>query len=295
MSNDLPATGTYHLRGELSWRERFLENRAAFAVYCLIFLVCAAFGVLAGMFAPVLFYTFGFGSLSLIFFLLGGMAVGAATVTAISFAGRLKNRGRLKLIAIEERVASGKSEDIWQDLHDLIDGNLKLKRLQVADFYSRRLFELSQGQTGLSDVMLSTECWTNTKAYQKSAKYWLFWLFQSRGTLCLSGKALQYTSKKISFDLPLSDVTKISLATHPRWLKPIPLNYIVVDCLLDGEPGQIYLTPSLTQADNVWQVNAMIKTWFAYIARAKSDQINKVTGGEASQLTDDSVPHQLSA
>jgi hypothetical protein len=297
MSEHLPVTGTYHLRDKLSIRERLIENRAAFSVYGVIFLVCMIFGFFAGILSPVIFGTLGFGLLAFLFFVFGGVVVGIGTVGAMTLIGRIKNRGSMKLSAIEERLRDGTSTDVWEDLQTLVDGNLKLKRLQVADFYSHRLFELSHGATKLSDVMLSTECWANTKAYQKSLKYWVFWIFQSRGTLCLSSKTLQYTSKKISFEIPLDDIIKISLASHPRWLKPIPLNYIVVDCFLDGQPSEVYLTPSKSQADNIWQVNSTIKTWFAHISKAKEDHIKRVaisTEAESSLLTD-SLPHQLSA
>jgi hypothetical protein len=297
MSEHLPVTGTYHLREKLTIRERFMENRAAVGVYCLIFGMCTIFAFLAGIFSPFVYAAFGFGLLSFLVFLFGGVLVGLGTVGAMTLIGRIKNRGSMKLSAIEQRLRDGTSTDVWQDLQTLVDGNLKLKRLQVADFYSHRLFELSHGATKLSDVMLSTECWANTKEYQKSLKYWIFWIFQSRGTLCLSSKSLQYTSKKISFEIPLDDIIKLSLATHPRWLKPIPLNYIVVHCLLDGQPSEVYLTPSKSQADNIWQVNDMIKTWFAHISKAKEDQIKRVamsTEAESNQLTD-TLPHQLSA
>src|SRR5581483_11318845 len=100
-----------------------------------------------------------------------------------------------KLETLEKRLMSHTDpHEVLIDLDALISENLRLKRPQVAEFYSKQLLLISEKldshETPKIELMLSEAAWVSTPAYHKRVNYWLVWLFESRGTLSLTSKHL---------------------------------------------------------------------------------------------------------
>ncbi|MBX9719914.1 MAG: hypothetical protein K2X81_00840, partial [Candidatus Obscuribacterales bacterium] len=170
----------------LSWRNKLLEHKAIFVFFISAMLV----GFLGGLFSPFIYKSVSF-AMFLPASLLFGFALGAAGV----FGARLVDRkvfGAMKagIVAVEDRIISGDTKTQMEDLEKLVAGYLKLKRMEAADYYSKKLLDLSKsgGQQvmKLSDWLVTTECWVSSDAYQKGWNYKMVWLFETRGVLTLT-------------------------------------------------------------------------------------------------------------
>jgi len=213
------------------------------------------------------------------FFLISMFVVGAASGLAAVFAVRTVSRrllGRnLKTIqALEDRLTTGASADVMGDLDALITANVRAKRGPVAEYYSKQLLRIAehdhQGEPVIPDVMLSTPAWVSTPEYHKSINYWLVWLFQSRGLLCLTSEHLEYESTRLSFRVDLKDIVDISLDRHPLWIKPYPLKYIKIS-FKDSDYDHIYcmhVSPYTMQTDTVLDINKSVQDWYMKLTRA---------------------------
>jgi hypothetical protein len=247
----------------LSWKSRLGESTAI-----IVFFICAfLFGVMAGTLVPLAGkLSFSFGPANLLLFFLGGVALTLAVVFAVRFVDR-KLFGQLKtdILAIEDRLISGDARWQMQDLEKLVYGYLKLKRLEAADYYSKKLLELSKsGGTEimkLTDWMVTTECWVSTDAYHKGWNYKLVWLFETRGVLTMSPAGLDFQSKKLSFKCAPANIASVEIKRHPLWLKPFPFRYISLTISESGVRHVFNLTPSFAQTDTVFDCNRLVDVW----------------------------------
>lgn len=269
MAEHAPVT-VYEKRHSLSVPELLADMKGPIGLYAAIFAVLIPLMACSLLLCPFLYATFGFSASYVIACFVCGLLAGTTGVVLISTVAQAKARRVKKLMAVEQRLACGETGDLSGDLHCLVDENLKLKRFEVADFYSRRLLEVAHGASKLADVMLTTQCWASTPAYQKSWKYYVVWLFETRGTLTLTSSRIQFTSKRIALNIPIGDVRNVHLKAHPWWLKPYSMKFIVLEFVADGENKEIHLSPSLTEADTVWQVNSSVMTWFGYLNQART-------------------------
>lgn len=225
---------------------------------------------ISGLFGHDLFLTFG---ITLITVVLAFEFLAPKVVSALG--RKFLGDSRLRVAETEARLAGGGSPDVMRDLDVLITDNLRLGRPHVAEFYSKQLLALSE-QHNRDDTKMpiilqslrSTSCFVSTPAYHKTIRYWLLWNFESTGTLCLSSSTLEYASNGISFCVNLKDVTDISLQTHPRWLRPIPLKYISISFKEFEVIQTFYLCPFQMQTDTTRDVNETVKEWYDFLTRA---------------------------
>lgn len=253
----------------LSWKTWISENKAIFIFFSVAFFI----GLICGAVAPLIaFFSSANIGLYIPICFAGGLALGIAMIYAVRFVDR-KLFGALKagITAVEDRIISGNSKTHMEDLEKLVAGYLKLKRIEAADYYSRKLLELSKsGSTEimrLADWMVTTECWVSTEQYNRGWKYSLIWLFETRGILTLSPTKLDFQSRKISFTCTPSNILSIEVKRHPIWLKPIPLRYIVITIDECGMRHTFCLTPSYGQTDTVWDCNRMVDVWYQRLQR----------------------------
>lgn len=268
MSDQLSMSGTFQQRSNLTLLEKLAEAKVSLVLVTIVSLLVMSAGLLCNFHCPSMPKLLNERLLYILCCFVGGMLLGLGTVIITASTARFNRRMIVELNAIEECMHNGLSQDIRKDLQSLVDGNLSIKRLDVADFYSRQLMELSLDNNKLLEVMLSTDCWASNPTYNKSLRFWFLSFFETRGRLTLTSNKLQFVSKPISFDLPLSSISNVSIKTQPRWLKPLPLTYIALSLNTSGQLQSIYLTPSLTQFDTVWQVNESVRTWHARITAA---------------------------
>lgn len=257
----------------LSWQHRLAENKPLF----IFFLICFMAGMLGGFLAPLIgsvaLHHFSLGAYIPMCFI-GGLVIGLGLV----FCARTVDRklfGAVKagIVAIEDRVIAGDSSSQMADLEKLTAGYLKLKRYEAADYYSKKLLELSKtGGTGvmkLSDWVVTTECWVSTKEYHQGWHYKLVWLFETRGVLTLGPSKLDFQSKKVNFTCAPADIVSIEIKRHPLWMKPVPMRYISLTIDEHGVRHTFYLTPSFGQTDTVFDCNRMVDAWYQRLQRIK--------------------------
>ena len=260
----------------LSWLSRLWQSRA-FVVFFWLSLLCAA---LSAAIMLVGKHSLGAVSsyLSLPLFLLLAVAVGLVIACAVLAAARLIDRrlfGAIKtdLISAENRIIAGDCRTQMQDLEKLVMGYLKLKRLEAADYYSKRLLELSKAGPGesmhLTDWLITTECWGSSEKYHHSWSYRLFWLFETRGVLTLSPSGLDFQSKMLNFNCPVASIVSLERKRHPLWLKPVPFYYMSLTVNESGVRHVFNLTPSFGQADNLLDSNRLVDVWFKRLQTLK--------------------------
>ena len=265
------ATMTHFRR--LSWKARVSESKGAL----VLFFVAMLFGLICGAIIPFV-YTLAHpavGTLAPLFFL-GGLLASFTTIYGVRFVDR-KVFGAMKtgIIAVEDRLITGNSKTQMEDLEKLVAGYLKLKRMEAADFYSKKLLELSKSGSravmNLKDWMVTTECWASTSQYHKGWSYKLVWLFETRGVLTLSPTRIDFQSKKFHFSCnPKTDIVALELKQHPLWLKPIPFRYISLTINEGGLRHTFNITPSFGQTDTVFDCNKMVETWFQRLQNVRS-------------------------
>ena len=251
------------------------ENKAAVCTLTALFFLGVTAGaiamtlslVAAGLHGYLLFnpiFAFGLGMVLSV-----GMLYTARAVDRKLF-GALKSG----IIAIEDRIIAGTSPAQMDDLQKLVDGYLKLKRIEAADYYSKKLLELSKsGGTAvlnLSDWVVTSEFWVSSRAYHKSWQYNLVWLFESRGVLTMSASKLDFQSKKFHFTCNPSHLVSVQRKRHPLWMKPIPCYYIELVIDECGEKHTFCITPSFSHTDTVFDVNNMIDTWYTRLTNFKN-------------------------
>lgn len=178
-----------------------------------------------------------------------------------------------RTVGIHKRALQDMPDSQMADLEKLTAGYLKLKRYEAADYYSKKLLELSKtGGTGvmkLSDWVVTTECWVSTKEYHQGWHYKLVWLFETRGVLTLGPSKLDFQSKKVNFTCAPADIVSIEIKRHPLWMKPVPMRYISLTIDEHGVRHTFYLTPSFGQTDTVFDCNRMVDAWYQRLQRIK--------------------------
>lgn len=245
----------------------------------MVFLgLCFLFGLLlpplSGLFFGALWSVVGhnFG-LYMIAMCGAGFLLGIGAVAIVRFTSRqILGANRRTIEALEQRLATG-SPNVIADLDALITAHLKAGRAPVAEFYSKQLLQLSEREPGeelVPELVQSTSCWVSTPEYHKSANYWLVWMYQSRGLLCLSREHLEYESSRISFRVELKDIIDISIARHPLWMKPYPLRYITITFREPdfGAISTMYVTPYTMQTDTVIDINNSVQEWYLKLTKA---------------------------
>jgi hypothetical protein len=265
------------VRRKLPLRDRVAASRSI----VLLLFTALVIGALGGMTAVALGVPLGALEWPMITVMMGlamAVIVGAAAVSVAAASTARINKKRKKLLGLQKKLMEEPAEDVCNDLHTLVQGYLDLKEFQVADHYSALLLKQSalapeQRATKLAEIVTTIGCWASTPEYHEKPNYWLVWLFESRGQLTLTPNELQYNSKRISFVIDLADIRDISIAHHPRWLKPITLEYLVLTFLSDGQEHDIFLTPSFAQTDSISQVNSTIHSWVDIIKAAQQRRV----------------------
>lgn len=245
----------------LSWQSKLNEAKP------IIIFLLASF--ITGMLLGALLTPFSLNPNSsfLLICFLGGFALTASVIFSARFIDR-KFFGAVKsgILAVENRIIAGDARTQMEDLEKLVAGYLKLKRLEAADFYSRKLLELSKtGGTGimkLSDWVVTSECWVSREDYHKSWNYKLVWLFETRGILSLSPDRIDFQSRKMNFSCSPANVVSLEIQRHPLWLKPVPFRYIKIVIDEMGQRHTFYLTPSFAQTDTVFDCNKLVDVWY---------------------------------
>ena len=200
-----------------------------------------------------------------------GFASGVGTLYLIRYLSRVVLGADRKLAQeVEKRMANGESVDLIDDMNILITENLKLKRYQVAEFYSKQLLEMAERPVR-PETIKATSCWINTPEYQKTFRYFFWWLFEHKGTISLNSTHFNLESPKHSFSVPLDKITDISLSRHPLWVKPYPTRYISVTFVEKGFEHTFYLTPIFLQCDTIFDVNKNVSEWQGFLAQARAD------------------------
>lgn len=265
---------TFSISKKPTTQQRWKDARPILLFFAGCFLLGFLLPPLSVFFGMPLWFATGSNYL---LFLLGMVLVGAAAGFLIVYTVRSVSRGilggdRKRVAALENRLRAG-SNDVISDLDSLITENLKLGRPQVAEYYSKQLLVLCErdlAEPTVPDLMISTAAWASTPAYHKSVNYWLVWMFQSRGLLCLTNEHLEYESARISFRVALKDVIDIGLDRHPLWMKPFPLRFIKIRF---REPDYdiehcMYVTPYTMQTDTVWDINKSVQEWYSNLTTA---------------------------
>lgn len=268
MAEQISGASITHYK-RLNWKTKLSEARPVIVFFLAAFFI----GLLFGTLAPFLQHTGNLQSLGLICFL-AGFGITASIIYTTRFCDR-KFFGALKsgIIQVEDRIIAGESRTQMEDLEKLVSGYLKLKRIEAADYYSKKLLELSKtGGTGimrLSDWLVTTECWVSSADYHKGWNYKLVWLFETRGVLTLSPDKLDFQSKKIHFSCSPASIVSVELKRHPLWLKPIPFRYISIVIDEMGVRHRFNLTPSFAQTDTVFDCNSMVDIWYKRIEKVR--------------------------
>lgn len=273
MSSDPLKPGTQVVVRRLTCSSELREARPVILFGAAVVMTSAA----AGAFSPVLIpLMLGLGlppPFILLFALLLGLAFGAAVAVFMRSSERTLSRTVKSAEQLESRVLQGKSESLLEDLGQLVDLNLKLKRNPVADFYSQKALELAVAGTERKSYVPSriesTLCFVSTPQYHRNWRYFWFWLFESKGTLYLTDEFFEYCGTKISLRVRLNDITSIEKGQHPLWLKPIPLKFLCITFMEDGMRHRFYFSPASGICDTVWDINAKVTEWEAKLNKAR--------------------------
>lgn len=272
MEADLPAIHSYAIQKRPTVKERAKDATPI----VLFFFGCFFVGMLFPFFMCLMpSFLLGTTIVHFVFIFLVGACLGLGTVLIVRAISRGMFGGdKRKVEELEKRLLSHKETTyIMTDLDALISENLKMKRPQVAEFYSRQLLAISEkvGETECTpglEMMLACSAWVSTPAYHKTINYWLIWLFETRGTLSLTNEFFEYESNRISFRLAVEDIVDIGIENHPWWLKPMPMHYIRMTYRNFGSTETLYLTPYNMQTDTVWDVNHKVKEWYSHLTKA---------------------------
>jgi hypothetical protein len=261
---------TFAITKRPSPKERFKEVQPIL----LFFAACFVFGFvlppLTIFLTPIWLASNYLLYMSATFFI--GFAAALAGVVTIRLVSRHVLNGHCKKIEILEKRLSTGSPDVLGDLDALITANMKAGRAPVAEFYSKQLLALCERDPNeelTAEIMLSSPCWVSTPDYHKSVSYWLIWLYESRGLLCLTSEHLEYESTRLAFRVSLKDIVDISVERHPLWMKPYPLRYIKLS-FREPDFGSIvtmYLSPYTMQTDTVFDINKTVQEWYTNLTK----------------------------
>jgi hypothetical protein len=287
MSDKLPDdhlnTAVTHVvvRKRLSLRERLAEDKAPLLFFGLIFLIGCVYGFVA---TPLILFT---AHLGIMFFLLCfslGMALSVAALFVARGINKSCVRANAEIEKLQDQLAKGGSSDVVADLHRVIDLHRKQRHYGEAEFYSHRLMaalaDAAQGKT--VPKVQSADCWVNTPAYRKTARYNLVWLFETRGRLMLTADELSYWSRKVNFTIAIDDIASLSIGRHPWWQKPFPMNFLIVRFWADGQQHEVHLSPGL-QTSTVWDVNRQVADWKRRIEEAIQAHPKAITAEKLQQ------------
>jgi len=180
---------------------------------------------------------------------------------------------RIGIRNLEDKIVQDSSKASMEDIEKLVAGYLKLKRLDAADFYSRRLLDYSKaGATGLvklNDWIVTTDCCVSRESYLKTMTYNLVWLYETTGVLTLSSSRLSFKGKKISFSCSPENIVAVEIGKHPFWQKPIPLHYIKLTIDEMGQRHVFVLNPKFGTIDTVWEGNKQVDLWYDRLLKVK--------------------------
>lgn len=227
--------------------------------FCVTFLSMAAYkaGVHSLFSGPLLF--------------IFGIIFGIATLYSIRCGSRLVlGTGKKTVLQVEKRLKDGTSTDLMEDLNILVTENLKLKRYQVAEFYSKQLILMAENPISAQTIK-ATSCWVSTPQYHMSFRYYFWWLYENKGTVSLTSSHFQLESQKYSFAVPIDKVIDISIAKHPWWIKPFPLRYISITFVQNGFEHTFFVSPGYLATDTVFDVNKYVAEWNQYLLEAKQN------------------------
>lgn len=265
--------GTFSISKRPTLKQRLRECRPLVVFFSVVFIMGFIIPSMSSLIAVPIGLASGnlFASMFLMFAI--GFGLTATTVYAVRTISRTAfGAERRKIEALEQRLSAG-SPDVLTDLDALISANLKAGRAPVAEFYSRQLLticERDRNEEIRPDIMVSTPCWVSSPEYHKSVNYWLVWLYESRGLLCLSKTYLEYESSRIAFRVELKDIVDISIERHPWWMKPYPLHYIQITFREPdfGSVVSLNVSPYTMQTDTVMDVNKQVKAWYLKLTQA---------------------------
>lgn len=259
--------GTFSISKRPTLKQRVRESRPLLVFFSVFFVLGLLIPSMSSLVAVPIWLASGnlVASMFLMFAIGFGMTA-AAVYTVRTISRTAFGSERRKIEALEQRLSTG-SSDVLGDLDALISANLRAGRAPVAEFYSRQLLticERDRNEEIRPEIMLSTPCWVSTPEYHKSVNYWLVWLYESRGLLCLSKHHLEYESSRIAFRAELKDIVDISIERHPWWMKPYPLHYIRITFREPdfGSVISLNVSPYTMQTDTVMDVNKQVKDWY---------------------------------
>lgn len=247
-----------------SWRDR-LSDKSVYVFFGLMVL-CGFLGPIVGKVAGLFL---GLPGSLIAGFILGIGIVLSANLLDKKCFGAIRTGVR----NLEEKIFLGDNKASMEDIEKLVAGYLKLKRLDAADFYSRRLLDYSKaGTTGLvrlNEWVMTTDCYVSRESYLKTMSYNLVWLYESPGVLTLSSGRLSFKGKKITFSCSPENIVSVELGKHPFWQKPIPYHYIKITIDEMGERHVFILNPQFGPVDTVWEGNKQVGVWYDRLLKVK--------------------------
>ena len=111
------------------------------------------------------------------------------------------------------------------------------------------------------------QCYLSTPEHTRSFMGMFLYIYTAKGSLSLTSESLIFTSKKISFEIPLHSIVEISSDHYSRIAKPIRLDYIAIKYRHQEEKETILftqtilLTPTQSWATPVWKTNKTVASW----------------------------------
>lgn len=120
-------------------------------------------------------------------------------------------------------------------------------------------------------IHLQECCYLSTPKHIRSFTGRFIYIYTAKGQLSLNLKTLTFTSKKVSFDIPVNLIKEIKTGHYARTAKPIRLDYIAVKYDAGGKDETILLTPTRSWAASVWATNKMVASWKELLDQAIHD------------------------
>ena len=122
------------------------------------------------------------------------------------------------------------------------------------------------------DVRTQEPCYLTTPEQSRSFIGRFVWMVTAKGNLSLTSESLSFTSKKVSFEIPLDAVTDIACGHHSRFAKPLKLNYMAVTYTHEGKEETVMLTPAALRSTLPWKSNELVGNWIASLNEAVRGQ-----------------------
>lgn len=264
--------GTFSISKRPTFKQRLRESRPLVVFFAAFFIVGFALPSMTSFFAmPLWLLTGNFFAYTFAMFAIGVVLTFGVIFTVRAISRRTFGSEAKRIEALEQRLSTG-SPDVLADLDALISANLRAGRAAVAEFYSRQILticERDRNEEIRPEIMLSTPCWVSTPEYHQSVNYWMVWLYESRGLLCMSKHHLEYESSRIAFRVDLKDIVDISIERHPWWLKPYPLHFIRITFREPdfGSVISLNVSPYTMQTDTVMDINKQVKDWYSKLTK----------------------------